>query len=322
MFFRNRMAVEAILRGTRLGEAQSVGAMQVVPLLGEDLTDFAPPLVEVSTSSYGTVHLRNVGDRPTIVPTAAGWVIARAAQDHAIASAVVVAAGEERVVTTAMCIQQTQAGLIDRAQHNLLILPAALRAPALALRKDVGHGKLWNDIARFVESTGAPGWYGGHLAHYLAHYERELSRFVAEFEVVPGQLGALVLMNGELCGVERTPSADYWKVVWDPLIRVCYGSIAIKLAAPAPTCTRHPMRPAGSSLASIAEALERAEAAEQSAVRAVVKAAAADRLELSSEDDAFGAFSLRTAASDHLWGQVLEHRGEGVAYASLCSADC
>jgi hypothetical protein len=319
MFFRDRISVEAILRGTSLGEAQSVGAMQVVPLLGEDLADFAPPRVEVSTTSYGTVHLRNVGDRPTIVPTAAGWVIARAAQDHAIPSAVMIAAGQERVVETAMCIQQTQSGLIGRAQHDLLILPAALRAPALALRKDVGFSRLWQDIARFVDSAGAPG-HGSQLARYLAHYERELSRFVAEFEIVPGQLGALVLVDGALCGVERTPSADYWKVVWDPLIRICYGSIAIKAAAPAPPSTRHPMRSTGSSLASIIEALERAEAAEQAAVRAVVSAAGADRVELSSEDDAFGAFSLRTAASGALSGQVLQHRREGVAYASLCSA--
>lgn len=319
MTFRDLVSVDEILCGTELGWAQSVGAMQVVPLLGEDLLDFAPPRVEVRTSAYGTVHLRNGGDRPTIVPTAAGWVIARAAQDHALGGAALVKAGEERVIETAMCIQQTQPGLIEWAQHDLLILPAALRAPALAKRKDIGHSRLWADIERFNQNAGAAG-YGGHLARYLERYERELSRFVAEFELVPGQVGALILVNGELCGIERTPSADYWKVVWNPLIRVCYGSIAVALAAPEPPSTRHPMRPTRMSLDAIGKALEWAEAAEQAGARDVVKRASADRLQLSRDDDALGPFSLYTAAGDGLRGQVLVHGRGGLAYASLCSA--
>ena len=64
------LTIDDILRGTESGRAQSVGHMQVVPLLGEDVGGFAPPRVEISTTSYGTVVLRNRDARPTIIPPA------------------------------------------------------------------------------------------------------------------------------------------------------------------------------------------------------------------------------------------------------------
>src|SRR6185436_21107810 len=100
--------VEQILKGTGLGPMQSVGQMQVIPVLGADDATFAPPELEVSTQGYGTVLLRNVSDLPTIVPPGAGWVVQQKAQDHALGGGSLLRPQEHKAVNTAMCIQQSQ----------------------------------------------------------------------------------------------------------------------------------------------------------------------------------------------------------------------
>jgi hypothetical protein len=310
------LTVDDILGGVALGDVQSAGAMQVVPLLGDDLpVDLAPPRLCVSTQSYGTVKLRNDSDRPTLVPTSAGWVVKQAAQDHAIASAAFIGAGETRSIDTAMCIQQTQAGLIRSAEHEMLILPAPLRGPALAGRNTVSFNKLWGDIDAFNERSGV-GSGGGHLVRFLAHYARELDEFVAEFERVPGQVGAAVLVGGELAGVERTPSASYFAAVFEPLIRVCYGALAVNRNEP--PRTRAPLELVELTLAGLAGALGVAERREREAVLAVIDAHRGDDLECAEIDERYGELELRTISSPAFAGQVVTGDRQ-IAYASVCA---
>src|SRR5262245_14829383 len=102
------MNIETILQNTSFGPVQSAGPMQLVPILGDDDASFAPPVVEVGTCRYGSVMLKNDGDRPTIVPPGAGWVVRRRAQDHAVGGGALLRAHEDRTIETALCIQQSQ----------------------------------------------------------------------------------------------------------------------------------------------------------------------------------------------------------------------
>ncbi|MFT3767376.1 MAG: hypothetical protein QM820_17975 [Minicystis sp.] len=298
--------------------------MQIIPLLGEDDDTFAPPEVEVGTTGYGSVQLRNDSDRPTLVPPGAGWVVAQKAQDHAIGGGALLRPGESRLIDTAMCIQQSQGGLIGRAKHALLILPAALRAKALSVRHVQDFRKLWESIQELNRGLGI-AQYGGHLEFFLRTFEKQLDAFVAEFEIVPRQVGAVILIGGEIVGIERAPSAAYWKAVWNPLIRVCYGSLAVKTAGDdkAPPATRAPLvlkALEASTLAGLREALARAQKEEQDAVIARLRAIRSTALSASSEaDDTLGEISLNTVAAPRLAGQVATVRG-AVRYASLCLA--
>ena len=62
------ITVEDILARRSIGRMQSVGPMQVIPILGEDDHTFAPPEVEAGTSNYGQVFVRNRQGRDTIIP--------------------------------------------------------------------------------------------------------------------------------------------------------------------------------------------------------------------------------------------------------------
>lgn len=315
------LTVDEILRGTGPGLTQSAGAMQVIPLLGEDNHTFASPELEVGTTGYGSVSLRNDSDRPTVVPPGAGWVVAQKAQDHAIGGGALLRPGESRQIDTAMCIQQSQGGLIGHAKHALLILPARLRPKALSTRHVKDFRKLWEGIQDLNRGVGIQQ-AGGHLEFFLRTFEKQLDEFVADFEVVPRQVGAIVLVGGEIVGVERAPSAAYWKAVWSPLIRVCYGSLAVAAAREnkAPPVTRAPLRPAQSTLAGLREALVRVEAEERDSTLARVTTIRGEVLSAAgAPDDTLGDIALITVANGRLAGQVATDKG-AVKYASLCLA--
>lgn len=246
------LTVETILKGTGLGPMQSVGQMQVIPLVdtasGQVDERFSPPTLEAGTHGYGAVSLRNESDKPTIVPFGAGWVVKQAAQDHAIASGAFLKPGEQRVLSHAMCIQQSQPGLIKRAKHALTILPAKLRSTALAMRKVDQYSKLWEHISKFNGELGISSV--ANLVTFLTSFEKQLDEFVAEFELVPRQVGAIVLVGGEVVGVERSPSPAYFAALWEPLVRVCYGSLAVLAGKQrtTPPPTRLPLVPTAKSL--------------------------------------------------------------------------
>lgn len=313
--------IEDILRGTSTGRMQSVGQMQVIPIIGEDDDTFAPPEVEVNTSNYGTVNLLNDNDRPTIVPPGAGWVVDHAAQDHAIGGGSFLKAKERKTINTAMCIQQSQPGYIRAAKHPMVVLPVALRTSALRHRKKVDYSKLWDDISRFNRSLGAR--QGGHLEFFLTHFKKELDEFVAEFELVPNQVGAIVLVGGHLAGVERAPSSAFWEVVWEPLIRVCYGSLAIYHSRQnsSPPATRIPLKTKAKTLKGLAKALEEARIREDQLTEDTVREVHKHELKAAAgAEEALGKARLVTMASQGLSGQIVTNGKNSFPYASLCAA--
>jgi len=317
------LTVEMILKGTGIGPMQSVGQMQVIPILGDDDLTYAPPELEVGTSGYGSVALRNANDKPTIVPYGAGWVVKDRAQDHAIGSGAFVRPGEDKVLNRAMCIQQSQPGLISRAKRALTILPAKLRAKALAIRHVDQYNKLWEHITAFNTSLGVETV--ANLVSFLSRFEKELDEFVAEFERVPRQIGAIVLVGGEIVGVERAPSAAYFAATWEPLVRVCYGSLAIaaglsRRMAPAtrlPLITHAGMK----TLEALRSALAELRSREEMLAQQLVSFVRALRLERADEaDDTLGNAQLWTVAGLQFGGQVVTD-GNAVKYASLIAAN-
>jgi hypothetical protein len=315
------LTVEMILKGTGIGPMQSVGQMQVIPITGDDDATFAPPELEVGTSGYGQVALRNAHDKPTIVPYGAGWVVKERAQDHAVGSGAFLKAGEERVLHKAMCIQQSQPGLISRAKRALTILPAKLRAKALAIRHVDQYNKLWEHITAFNTAIGVD--VAANLVTFLTRFEKELDEFVAEFEIVPRQIGAIVLVGGEIVGVERAPSAAYFAATWEPLVRVCYGSLAIaagKSRSMAPA-TRLPLITGAKTLDALRSALADLRTREDVLTQQLVSFIRALRLERAdAADDTMGSTELWTVAGMHFGGQVVTD-GTSVKYASLIAAN-
>ena len=235
-----------------------------------------------------------------------------------MAHAGVVPAAANRCYDTAMCIQATQGGFIQKGSYRMLILPHALRERALELRKKKDYRKLWDDISLFNRNLGIIG--EGHLEYFLKSFKKELDEFVAEFECVPNQIGAIVLIDDHVVGIERAPSHEYWLSIWPCLIRECYGSLAIEAAK-----SKGPHGPKRSPRVSLPlqiESLDELELLiadiarhEDEQTRSIVRELLDEPLTLDHEESIVD-LMIETATSNHLAGQVIRE-GETVVYASL-----
>ncbi len=318
------ISIAEILKGCEAGRMQSVGYMQVIPLLS-DINDeriASPDEAEVSTQNYGSLIFNNLADRVVIVPLHAGYVVKQAAQNHAMAHAAVVQSAASKTYDTAMCIQQSQGGFIAADKYKLMILPFALREKALGLRKEQAFDKLWKSISEFNERMGAQA--SGHLEFFLEQFKSELDQFVAEFESVPRQVGAIVLIDGQVVGIERAPSQTYWLSIWPALIRECYGSLAIEYRRSMGdkaelSQIRIPLAGSVNSLEDIERLLREAEAREEELARNTVRSLIDDAFVREVEEEVEG-FTLETLSHDQLCGQIVHEQGN-VLYASLIVAE-
>jgi hypothetical protein len=204
------------------------------------------------------------------------------------------------------------------AARDLVILPVPLRAPALAMRNQTDYARLWPAVQRFNRAGGLPPV--GNLVTFYTHYRSQLDRFVAEFESVRGQVGAIVFVAGVIAGIERAPSHEYWGAVWEPLVRTCYGAHAVEVArrtkrAPG---TRLPLRTDGvTSLDGLAAALEETERAEATAACDVVGALPDDPFTCDTDERA-ESFTVETFGNRGFAGQIVRDRdNDRVVYASL-----
>ena len=323
---KRKVSIREVLRGMEVGRMQSVGLMSVIPLtMNEDLHDerFASPMdgdrakAEVSTVSYGSMVFDNSTDQTLLIPLNAGIVDKRQGQDHAISCIGLVKKRGRRQWDTAMCIQASQGGMIGKTGYRMLIIPNALREAALEKRDIQEYGKLWNDISEFNKSAGAHA--DGHLEFFLDKYKNELDQFVAEFECVPGQCGAIILIDGAVVGIERAPSPRYWRSIWDALIRECYGSVAIQRKiqlgekAKRPQ-TRIPMRKV-STLEHLMEALDEVRQKEEEKAKQIIRDFIDDKFTIKSEDSVEG-LEISTLNNRQFAGQVI-FDSEKIIYGSL-----
>ncbi len=327
------LTISDMLTGMDAGRLQSVGLMQVIPLT---LTD--PNLAEerlvspavapeadqgstssFSTTSYGSMRFKNETDRILLVPLHAGYMVKQAAQDHAMSSAGLVGKKKTKTWKNAMCIQSSQGGYISEGDYRMLILPYALREHAMEIREGEEYGKLWPAIAEFNQKMGVGG--SSHLEFFLKQYEKELDQFVAEFEILPNQCGAIILVGGYVVGFERSPSPEYWTTIWEPLIRECYGSLAIFIrkkfpdGAPDPK-TRVPINMNGiDTLDDLEQALDKAEEAQEEIARDTIRKLLDDPFDVEKEQTE-GDFDIVTVGNDQFTGQIVR-AGEQISYASL-----
>jgi len=337
------MKLSEMLRGCEPGRLQIVGNMAVLPLVSEliwdDLVSPANTLpdggntrakaeprltADVGTrTSYGTMVFGNRDqERDMIIPSHAGYLTKERAQDHAMSTAGIVRKGLTKAYRNACCVQSTQGGLMSMTQREMIILPWQLRAEATATRRSVSYSKLWDAIGKYNRSYDVRD-HGGHLEMFFSKYAQQLEQFVAEFEPVAKQVGAILFVDGKLVGIERVPNYRYWRAVWPALIRECYGSLAL-LTRDAGKAPRQPQIQESLRLDRI-KTLEDLEAElravqdrEDEKARAMIRDIGKTDF-IMDDDEVDGTLTVRTISdSDKRFsGQVVQRDGVPVVYVSL-----
>jgi hypothetical protein len=316
------ITIKDILKGTKPGRMQTVGYMQIIPLVSDLVDDnFAMPnTAEIGTAGYGSMVVKNTDSEfPMILPFGAGFIVKQAAQDHATPSAKVIKKNQQITINNAACIQESQGGHIKKGQHEMTILPWSIKEMALETKEKEKYDKLWPAIRQFNTSLGLMD--RGHLEDFVKKFKDDLDEFLGQFEVVHKQVGAIILMNGIVAGIERAPNYRYWKELWAPLIREGYGSLAVQYAkkfgdVPPPPKTRVPLKSVGiNSLEDIRKALNEAQSKETEITKGIIKKFISKRF-TRSEDEIVEGLSMESINHNQFTGQIVRD-SDKIVYASL-----
>jgi hypothetical protein len=321
------ITISELLRGCEIGYPQTCGYMSVIPLISE-LTDSrftVPSRLHTSTLTYGTLEVHNpLKEGIGIMPFGGAVFVKQAAQNHAVGKAIPVKAGTTVMDDAAACIQSTQGGTIRKGENPISILPWLLKEPMFLVRNTKSYNKLWPAIGEFNKTLGLSS--SGHLELYLERFKKELDEFIAEFEVVHNQVGAIVLLHGDVVGVERAPNYEFWKDVWTPLIRECYGSLVLQYRrkygdSPVPPKIRRPLNIGKiNTLIDLEKALVKASKEEEELAKDVVRSFIKDKFTSKTEHveklKSKASLSVESITNKQFTGQCIKD-GEAVVYLSL-----
>lgn len=326
-----KITISEVLKGLTPGKMQSVGYMQIIPLIcPPDMVDNRfGSFTELMTSTrgYGTLVIENKTDKHTIFPMGAGIVVNQAAQNHAVGGIKLMPPKTGTAVETAACIQESQGGYIDRGQHFTTILPYSVRQNALQLRSVVSYSKLWPAISAFNRDLKVTDRSGrvlnvGHLEYYLDQFKNDLDEFIGHFEIVENQVGAIILLNGQVAGIERAPNYEYWRELWRPLIRECYGSQSLMFAKkkkkPSPPLGRMPINAHKvTDLDSLEAELQTADSFEEDEVKKLIRSFIKKSFKMTREEnEPNGTLCVDHLSGSQFTGQVVRD-DDRIVYASL-----
>lgn len=224
------MLLRELLSGLEARQAQVVGNMSMIPLVNQE-TEYA----DVGTVSdiyldrdvaYDRLAMTTESKKPTIMPGGYTLITKESAQDRTVGSKVLLSPGKAKEVN-AFCVQSSQSGYMNnrnRDMQQFRMLPASIRATAFHKRNERNYSALWQSLGEYNLSVGVRGDF---LKSFFDKFQQQLDEFIAEFELVDHQRGAIILINDEVFGIEISPNPLAWSEQWEAMVRDCYGSEAI-----------------------------------------------------------------------------------------------
>lgn len=317
------ITIRDILKGTTVGNMQTVGIMQVIPLLSDlEFDGFVSPSDNCifHNNDYGNMQFRNNNEETMIIPAHAAYLTKQKAQDHGLPHAGIVKGKSAVSYSTAACIQESQAGTVQPGNHAFTILPFSIRETALKVRNERGYSKLWPIIKSFNNTLGLRNH--GHLEYFFDHFDKELEEFVAEFETVNKQVGAIVIINGKVVGVERAPNYKYWKQLWKELVRGCYASYALQVSKNKQVTEKeiNKIRSAMNlnninSLDDLSKEFERTETTQKNKINNILKGFINDKFTVTT-DETISSITRQNVTNNQFSGQIVKDNA-AIVYASV-----
>lgn len=222
------MQLIQLLQNTTVSAQPQIVANQIVVPLTTDKpnNDISSEMTlkVVNDSDYSKLTLKNTDSKPAIALQGSRFETDGKGQDRTVLSANIIESESEKTLAVG-CIQPSEGSHIESGTETTGFIPASLRVPALDRKDNGSYDVIWGDIRKYL---GEIGVQGDSLRDFYKEFKKELDEFVAQFENIDKQVGAIVLINNEIVGLELYPNYNSWMKVWRPLIRDSYGADAIK----------------------------------------------------------------------------------------------
>lgn len=223
------MQLKNYLQGFEPKQPQIALNMAVIPLVNSQIVyegiAGAENIRLAHDTTYDSLHLEPIEDKPTIVPNGFTYITQEKAQDRAVAAASVF---NKTHKVRAYCVQSSQGGHMRSSgatKRTVRLLPLAIRQYAHQIKpQQGGYSSLWGKLREMNRQAGVDGDY---LVSFFDKFAQELNEFTAQFEPIPNQRGAITIINNRVVGVDILPSPRSYLAIWENLIRDCYGSGAL-----------------------------------------------------------------------------------------------
>jgi hypothetical protein len=224
------MKIKDLLSNVKVDKGiQNVANQVVIPLTtenpSEDLSEDVAVKI-VGDTDYSYLTIQNESSTPTILPQGTSFITKQSAQDRAVKKAHILGSEPEKI--NVGCIQSSQGGHMSDGTSDYTFLPISLRSSAIDKVDQENYDVLWGDIEAYMNKVGLRG-AGSHMCKFYEAFNKELEEFIAPFEPVNNQVGAIILINNQVAGIEIYPNYGAWRKVWRKLIRDSYGADAISL---------------------------------------------------------------------------------------------
>jgi len=304
---------------------QAVGNMVVVPITSDhEFTDVADAheITLTRDHTYNRMEFKNNSSRVGIVIQGYTLINDQRAQDRTVPYAHLIKAANTKIIP-ANCVQSHQCGTFNANQirpDDFMILPPSIRGMALA-RSTYSEGEtgaLWDYLRTWSRSMDCRE---NGLRQFYSKFKDNLDIFVAQFEPVEKQLGAIVLINGKVVAIDIMPKYATWKAVWRTLIRDSYGAEAVRMGetGSAVLLTANIKSDDVKTVDDLETAFESAKAVFYDEIQSLV----GNAVQLSvgvRELERTGELTMVKLESEHYSGQGVMHGSERFIYVSLIPA--
>lgn len=239
------MRLTELLRGyvPDINQVQMAGNMIVVPVVStqeftsENVDDVSSVKLD-HDQDYGHMSFKNEGYKIGILMQGATIMTKQEAQDRTVPRAQLIGA-KSKIGVDVYCVQPDQGGHINTERLDkefqddpipYRMLPPALRASAFTTSHEStrhSYDSMWSSIEHY--SSGFSGIRNRRsMKGVYGELDTQLEEFVAQFEPVDQQMGAIVFINGRLVAVDLMPTYKSWSMMWRTLIRDSYGMEALR----------------------------------------------------------------------------------------------
>lgn len=310
--------LKQLLSGYKLGEPQSAGIMRIVPILTDTEFSAVSDMENIYVNqdvAYDTLEMTNDINAIGVVPHGLMYVISEQAQDRTIPSAHLLK-GKRKV--NANCLQPSQGGYMSGGQKDREwgLLPQGLKITAWEHSKEKKYSALWDDMRQFLENVGLSG---RELIQFFREFKDDLENFVAQFEPVKKQVGAIFIINNVLAGIEVVPNYKIWKQIWRPMVRDCYGSEAVAITKKGHTGNIYrPILKTSNveTINDLVNEVDRVKEEHRESCLNIFNQVIEDNLE-QEQREYLENFTLYDIVSDKIKGQTVLHGPERMIYLSL-----
>lgn len=308
------MKIKDILQGYKPVEPQMVGVMWQIPIVTDKPYDPVGNVGDLSLErdvGYERLSFKNESQHITVIPHGFMYLKQKGAQDRVVGSAHII---DKTLEVDADCLEPSEGGHMGSGQKDWSILPLGLKLTAWEKHGDGKYDSLWPSIKVYLKNAGLEGQA---LLKFFDSYKKELDEFIAQFEPVMNQVGAIIMFGDRVVGIEVMPNYTFWKEMWRPIIRDCYGADATVLIKKGlglgykPVLDIESIKNIGDLEVEVKKTQNKAKTFAEQAIDHVLGQEVASRTK-----ENIGDWSMLDIESDEYKGQIVRHGPEHMIYMS------